>query len=627
MGIPEELKAYPQWVTYRGVEDKAPRQINDEPASSTDAKTWTTWDNIENLDNKGFVLTVNDPFVFWDFDKCLDNDFNITDPAIKKIVEKLNSYTEISPSKKGLHVLCKGKLPNVGGNRKGKIEIYDKARYTTMTGDILPGYPDTIEERQSMVNSIHKVLFKDRYVELEEPQHVTPTEGAPLTDDMVLEKLFTEKEGEKWRLLFHGDTSAYDGDDSRADAALMHKLAFYTQGDRGQMENLFRQSGLYRQKFEKRDDYRNGLINDALRHVTEYYTPPKKREEIDPVIITERFQFKPMTELIQNPPPPREYIMYPIIPKKSITLISGETGAGKTMFCMGLADHLGKGQNFGVWECSTPQKVCMIDGEMPIEELHQRAVQMNLNDNVIYYSKDEVWNKDRMSDGDMTDEVWQIKMLFSLMEQEVKVVIIDNISSLAPGIDEVSKKDWDMINQWLLSLRHAGITVIIVHHMGKAKEGQRGTSARIDNVDTVIEINFAEAFNPDIDECKFKIKFSKFRSKVPKGQGYLSKRIITYSENGDGEYTWGFQIQSIETEDSAIQKANIMAKLINGMTQTAIANELKLAKQTINKKIAWMREQGYLDGNVATERGEQWMQYQLGREVNEENGPNILNVM
>ncbi len=498
MAIPKELKTYHQWVTYRGIDDKAPRQINDDLASSTDASTWDTWDSVVDLEHKGFVLSTYDPFIFWDFDKCLDEEGNITDKQIEVIVDKLDSYTEVSPSKKGLHVLCIAKLPDVGGNRKGKVEVYDQSRYTTMTGDIYKGR-DIIEERQSIVNSIHRVIWKDKYKE-DEDIEVRPTQDTVLPDDVVLEGLFDkDKNAEKWKIVFHGGWQAYYTSQSEADMAIMHKLAFYTQNNKAQMDNIFRMSGLMRDKFN-RDDYRNGLIESSLG--SEIYTPKKKDVPLDPETITDRYTFKPFPDLMANPPPPRQHILFPIVPEKSITLISGETGAGKTMFCMGLADALGKGEGFGPWENEDEYKVCLIDGEMPIEELHERAVQMELNTNVVYYSKSELWEKDRMSDGNMIDPEWQVRMLFSLMEQEVKVVIIDNVSSLAPGIDESSKKDWDDINQWLLSLRHAGITVILVHHMGKSGEGQRGTSGRVDNVDTVLEINFPSAYNPEVDMCK-----------------------------------------------------------------------------------------------------------------------------
>jgi len=48
-------------------------------------------------------------------------------------VERLNSYTEKSPSGTGIHIFIKAKLPP-GGRKKGDFECYESGRYLTMTG-------------------------------------------------------------------------------------------------------------------------------------------------------------------------------------------------------------------------------------------------------------------------------------------------------------------------------------------------------------------------------------------------------------------------------------------------------------------------------------------------------------
>jgi putative DNA primase/helicase len=44
----------------------------------------------------------------------------------------MDSYAEVSPSGKGVHVIVKGKVAQ--GRRRNKIEVYSSSRYMTMTG-------------------------------------------------------------------------------------------------------------------------------------------------------------------------------------------------------------------------------------------------------------------------------------------------------------------------------------------------------------------------------------------------------------------------------------------------------------------------------------------------------------
>ena len=84
-----------------------------------------------------------------------------------------------------------------------------------------------------------------------------------LTDDEVIYRALSARNAEKFSRLFErGDTGDYDGDDSRADQALVSLLAFWTQ-DPGQLDRLFRRSALYRDKWE-RSDYRERTIGKAI---------------------------------------------------------------------------------------------------------------------------------------------------------------------------------------------------------------------------------------------------------------------------------------------------------------------------------------------------------------------------
>ncbi len=99
-----------------------------------------------------------DPYTGVDLDKCRDPETGEIEPWARSIIDRLKSYTEISPSGCGLHILIRPSSAP-GGNRKGKLEFYDRGRYFTMTGHHLVGTPATIESRQGSLRGLHLETF------------------------------------------------------------------------------------------------------------------------------------------------------------------------------------------------------------------------------------------------------------------------------------------------------------------------------------------------------------------------------------------------------------------------------------------------------------------------------------
>jgi putative DNA primase/helicase len=146
--IPAELRALKQWVNWKieqsdGRETKVPYQPSGVKASTTDPRTWSTFERVckSNGDlagNIGFVFKKENGYVAIDFDKCRNKETGETEKRANEAIRKLNSYTEVSQSSTGWHVIVKGALP-AGGNRRGRIEMYETGRFFCMTGRIRPG--------------------------------------------------------------------------------------------------------------------------------------------------------------------------------------------------------------------------------------------------------------------------------------------------------------------------------------------------------------------------------------------------------------------------------------------------------------------------------------------------------
>jgi len=281
----QKIRDLRQWLCWRIEErDGKPTKVPYSPATgeradSTLPETWTGYREAvrackdEGYGGIGFVFTPEDDLCGVDLDKCLDPETGEIEPWAQEIIQELDSYTEISPSGTGVHVLVRAALPE-GRNREGRFEAYDRSRYFTVTGEHLAGTPQIIEERQEQLQSVVRRVFGEESANGHtKPVAATETADNGLSDDEVVRKALSASNGERFSRLWAGDTSGY-GSHSEADLALCGMLAFWTGGDPIRMDRLFRVSGLYREKWE-RAGYRDGTISEALRGKTEFYSPPK----------------------------------------------------------------------------------------------------------------------------------------------------------------------------------------------------------------------------------------------------------------------------------------------------------------------------------------------------------------
>lgn len=290
--IPQMTKDLQQWDCYKlevvdGDTTKVPyNPTTGQRASSTDPLSWVpftvaeaAYRDLELYDGICFFVTKESGLVFIDLDDSI-KDGHI-EPWAMDIVKQFDSYSEISQSGEGLHLLIDGTKPGAKCRTAAyphKIEIYDHARQACITGDVLEGH-SSIEARQVALDKLYHEIFGE-----EQPQQATAAPGrSNLSDEDVLLKARTAKNGADFEALWKGSLLGYNGDESAADQAMMNKLAFYCGGDRVQMERLFSQSQLgQRQKWTDRQDYRGRTISKALAGRTEFYGP--KRETATDVI-------------------------------------------------------------------------------------------------------------------------------------------------------------------------------------------------------------------------------------------------------------------------------------------------------------------------------------------------------
>lgn len=277
--IPQELKALPQWVLWRYEDhgkpklDKVPYQPWDgRKAASDDPKTWSAFETVKRAyekepdrwDGVGFML--RPPFVGLDCDECISEDGTV-EPQAEEIIKRLASYSEISPSGKGIHVITKGQISR--GRKKGNFEMYQFGRYFSVTGDHLPGTPSTVEERPEAILSIYNELFEMENNEASSLPQPVATAPPVLSDDRIIALAAQAHNGNKFLRLMGGDTSGYPSQ-SEADGALAAILAFYSR-DQEQILRIIKRSALNDDKWERKG-YQDTTIGGALKLVTESYS-------------------------------------------------------------------------------------------------------------------------------------------------------------------------------------------------------------------------------------------------------------------------------------------------------------------------------------------------------------------
>lgn len=160
--IPKELQELPQWVCCG--ESKVPLNPSTlEWASCSNPKTWSDFDTVkECLKNgeaeyAGFVFDSNE-LVGIDLDDGFD-DYGLITPKTADIIESCESYTEISRSGRGVHIIVKGDLPFNGRNNHDGVEIYKDSRYFVMTGNMLVF--SEIKENQAAIDTIVEKYFPE----------------------------------------------------------------------------------------------------------------------------------------------------------------------------------------------------------------------------------------------------------------------------------------------------------------------------------------------------------------------------------------------------------------------------------------------------------------------------------
>jgi putative DNA primase/helicase len=294
--IPAELTERPQWVTWRlevrngkGKPTKVPYNARTGyHADATDAATWSTFAAAVSAyqggdySGIGFVFSPDDPYAGMDLDGCRDPQSGVIKSWAQSYIDRLGSYSEVSPSDTGVKIVVKATHPGFGFRKAPRYEMYDAARFFTITGQILDGHEPAIADRVREFSVIHREIFGDKPAPVKQSSR-KPSATLP-EDGELIERITASKSGWKFRKLWDGDFSDY-GSQNEADLALTGMLAFWTGPDHGHIDRLFRVSGLMRDKWDEKrgqQTYGERTISLTLSSRTEFYDWSRAKRSIAP---------------------------------------------------------------------------------------------------------------------------------------------------------------------------------------------------------------------------------------------------------------------------------------------------------------------------------------------------------
>ncbi len=278
-------------------------------------------------------------------------------------------------------------------------------------------------------------------------------------------------------------------------------------------------------------------------------------------------------------------------------LIYAPRGVGKTWLGLLIAKAVAIAGRVGEWEAPESAKTLYIDGEMPADLMRDRDRGLGsgevefLNHAILFDRTDKVLN--------ITETAVQEAILSKCIRDEIKLVVLDNLSTLASGIKENDSFEWERLHNWLLQFRRHKIAVILIHHAGRSGEA-RGTSKREDAAFWIIALDDAKKNSDDKRGARFISRFTKPSRNTQEEVPAYEWHLVT---EATGEIT---------VSCKPARSMDVFRHIIeDGVTECGqIADEMRVSAATISRMAKKAIDEGWL-----TKKGREYVLVNNGNEV------------
>ncbi len=281
--------------------------------------------------------------------------------------------------------------------------------------------------------------------------------------------------------------------------------------------------------------------------------------------------------------PPRRTLLRPWLPRKSITMIYGPRGMGKTLLMLSVGYAVASGGELFGWNAPEPHQVLYIDAEMPADEMQRR-----LAANIAGANHETAPGYFRILSADASDRGLPDlatpagQRAFDEAIGDAELVIMDNISTLVRSGKENEAESWGSVQEWALKHRRGGKSILFAHHANKSGE-QRGTSKREDVMDTVIALRRPDNYNAS-QGARFVVQYTKARGFF----GAEAEAFEARYEEREGAAVW----TRSNVVDADLNRVAEAAR--NGMSVRETAVALSMSKSTVQRVRERAKEQGLL---------------------------------
>lgn len=450
-----------------GKPTKVPFSGPEKWAKSSDAATWLMLEEAQALAAKpgfagvGFMFAADGPYAGIDLDKCRDPATGAIQPWAQRLIDRFASYTEVSPSGTGVHILVRGALPGPGKKKNrpdglGAVEMYCRGRYFTVTGHLLTGAPTSIEARQQIVDDVYARLGDG------EAQTTDAAPSGPLTtdDDAMVARIEASRESPAFHRLFSAGETRPNRTASENDLELATIICRYTADD-AQVERIMRAAPIRRDKWDRKgDDYLTRTIRTARRKTG---TTASSGGPVDA-------GFLDFGAVHDAPPAAVGWLVDSIWPVGARGWIAGEAKLGKSWLALELAVCIAAGVPFLDRHAITqPGLVFYLTEESNLRNIYNRLRMLLLAKGLgpdVLRGNLRLLVRKRVK---LTDPSWRTRILAAIDRDKPVMLFLDPLRRYHDG-GENDSADLVAVLDAAAEFQEHGCAVPIVHHMRKTSE-------------------------------------------------------------------------------------------------------------------------------------------------------------
>lgn len=514
--IPKPLKVLKRWSVWVAVWDpvkgkygKRPYHPNGYAISTRKLDSWVTFEEAyaaykrspDQYAGLGFVMAPQDKIVGVDLDRCVDN--GIPNPKASAILQRVSSYTELSPSGNGVRSFVFGELEYDWTNPEQGIEVYagNTARFLTVTGQVLPDYsPSIANAAPSMLSELASTYARSkdntRLIELEIPDLIDelalPDVSQLSISPQVLEFLndgIYPAGNDRSLMLFTASVELHRaGLSSQEVLSVMYNSehAWAAACDkRGQDQDralLFLWVHQVQKGKAKADEGGGATTPDDFEDVSEQAAAADAKD-----IAKSAARFKPLRmDEYRGTMKPISWFIRGILPNADLATVYGPSGAGKSFIVIDMCAAIARGVPwFGAKTKQGSVAYVVAEGQGGFA----RRIQAYEEHNDVDMTEHPFF---AIPDTPSLMSMADVKALCAAINAVGKfdLIVIDTLSRAIAGHDENDNAVMSLMGKHCQYIKkHTGAMVLLVGHTGKdVNKGMRGSSVTKGNVDAELEV-------------------------------------------------------------------------------------------------------------------------------------------